>query len=194
MSYLPSYLEQIQSQFKTSAQTKLDALAVLESKIAHAIDHGVATVKNGGTIYWIGNGGSAADAQHMAAELVGRYKRERKAIRSKALTANTSNLTAIGNDYGYDMVFSRQLEAFAKPEDLLIAISTSGNSKNIIKAVELARKVGMKVVSLTGATGGKLAEISDVLLNVPSTDTARIQETHLLIEHIFCDLIEQSVM
>jgi D-sedoheptulose 7-phosphate isomerase len=194
MSYFPSYLEQIQSQFKTSAQTKLDALVVLESKIAQAIDHGVATVKNGGTIYWIGNGGSAADAQHMAAELVGRYKRERKAIRSKALTANTSNLTAIGNDYGYDMVFSRQLEAFAKPEDLLIAISTSGNSKNIIKAVELARKVGMKVVSLTGATGGKLAELSDVLLNVPSTDTPRIQETHLLIEHIFCDCIEQSVM
>jgi D-sedoheptulose 7-phosphate isomerase len=194
MSNLPSYLEQIQSQFKTSAQTKLEALVVLESKIAQAIDHGVATVKNGGTIYWIGNGGSAADAQHMAAELVGRYKRERKAIRSKALTANTSNLTAIGNDYGYDMVFSRQLEAFAKPEDLLIAISTSGNSKNIIKAVELARKVGMKVVSLTGATGGKLAELSDVLLNVPSTDTPRIQETHLLIEHIFCDCIEQSVM
>jgi len=157
MSHLPSYLEEIQSQFKTSAQTKLDALAALESKIAKAIDHGVTTVKNGGTIYWIGNGGSAADAQHMAAELVGRYKRERKAIRSKALTSNTSNLTAIGNDYGYDMVFSRQLEAFAKPEDLLIAISTSGNSKNIIKAVELARKVGMKVVSLTGATGGKLA-------------------------------------
>jgi D-sedoheptulose 7-phosphate isomerase len=194
MSYLPSYLEEIQSQFKTSAQTKLDALAALESKIAKAIEHGVETVKKGGTIYWIGNGGSAADAQHMAAELVGRYKRERKAIRSKALTANTSNLTAIGNDYGYDMVFSRQLEAFAKPEDLLIAISTSGNSKNIIKAVELARQVGMKVVSLTGASGGKLAEISDVLLNVPSTDTPRIQETHLLIEHIFCDCIEQSVM
>ena len=194
MSNLPSYLNEIQSQFKTSAQTKLDALAVLELKIAKAIDYGVETVKRGGTIYWIGNGGSAADAQHMAAELVGRYKRERKAIRSKALTANTSNLTAIGNDYGYDMVFSRQLEAFARPEDLLIAISTSGNSKNIIKAVELARRVGMKVVSLTGATGGKLAEISDVLLNVPSTDTPRIQETHLLIEHIFCDCIEQSVM
>jgi D-sedoheptulose 7-phosphate isomerase len=194
MSYLPSYLQEIQSQFKTSAQTKLDALVALESKIAKAIEHGVETVKKGGTIYWIGNGGSAADAQHMAAELVGRYKRERKAIRSKALTANTSNLTAIGNDYGYDMVFSRQLEAFAKPEDLLIAISTSGNSKNIIKAVELARQVGMKVVSLTGASGGKLAEISDVLLNVPSTDTPRIQETHLLIEHIFCDCIEQSVM
>jgi D-sedoheptulose 7-phosphate isomerase len=189
-----TYLQEIQSQFKTSAQTKLDALVVLELKIAKAIDYGVETVKRGGTIYWIGNGGSAADAQHMAAELVGRYKRERKAIRSKALTANTSNLTAIGNDYGYDMVFERQLEAFARPEDLLIAISTSGNSKNIIKAVELARRVGMKVVSLTGATGGKLAEISDVLLNVPSTDTPRIQETHLLIEHIFCDCIEQSVM
>src|ERR1700748_3591203 len=136
-----AYLQEIQAQFKTSAQTKLDALAVLEWKIAKAIDHGVETVKRGGTIYWIGNGGSAADAQHMAAELVGRYKRERKAIRSKALTAHTSKLTAIGNDYGYDMVFERQLEAFAKPEDLLIAISTSGNSKNIIKAVELARRV-----------------------------------------------------
>jgi D-sedoheptulose 7-phosphate isomerase len=188
------FTHEILTQFKASSQVKIEALELLQGPIAKAIDLGVDCVKRGGTIYWIGNGGSAADAQHMAAELVGRYKRERKAIRSKALTANTSNLTAIGNDYGYDFVFERQLEAFAKPEDLLIAISTSGNSKNVVKAVELARRVGTRVVSLTGSTGGKLAAISDVLLNVPSLDTARIQETHLLIEHIFCDCIEQSVM
>jgi D-sedoheptulose 7-phosphate isomerase len=194
MTKMPAFSEQVTSQFKTSAQVKIDALDKLHSKILEAIDLGIAAVKKGGTIYWIGNGGSAADAQHMAAELVGRYKRERKAIRSVALTTNTSNLTAIGNDYGYDCVFDRQLEAFATSSDLLIAISTSGNSKNVLRAVELAKKSGMKVVSLTGDSGGKLAGISDVLLNVPSPDTARIQETHLLIEHIFCDCVEQSVM
>lgn len=130
----------------------------------------------------------------MAAELVGRYKRERKSIRSIALTTNSSNLTAIGNDYGFEQVFDRQLEAFVSSKDIMIAISTSGNSGNIVRAAELARRVGAKVISLTGESGGKLAQTSDILLNVPSSDTARIQESHLLIEHILCDLIEQSVM
>ena len=130
----------------------------------------------------------------MAAELVGRYKKERKAIRSQALTTNTSNLTAIGNDYSYDVVFSRQLEAFATPGDVLIAISTSGNSKNIVLAAELARKSGMKVIGLTGETGGALKALCDVLLNVPSKDTPRIQEVHFLLEHTLCDAIEESAL
>ena len=128
-----------------------------------------------------------------AAELVGRYKRERKAIRSKAPYGEHVNLTAIGNDYGYDMVFERQLEAFAKPEDLLIAISTSSQKYSRGRGAR-SQSRNESGFSLTGSTGGKLASISDVLLNVPSTDTPRIQETHLLIEHIFCDCIEQSVM
>lgn len=180
----------IQKNFDDSVRIKQKCIETLKAPTQTAIELCVASLKNGGCIYWCGNGGSAADAQHMAAELVGRYKRERKAIRSQALTTNTSNLTAIGNDYSYDVVFSRQLEAFAREGDILIAISTSGNSKNVIKAAELARASGMKVISLTGETGGNLKTVSDVLLNVPTTDTARIQECHLLLEHTICDGIE----
>ena len=186
--------QQIAEQFETSARVKKDALAKLKDAIVSAAELCCKSIREGGTIYWAGNGGSAADAQHMAAELVGRYKRERKAIRSVALTTNTSSLTAIGNDYGYDQTFDRQLEAFVGPKDVLIAISTSGNSENVVRASELARKSGAKVIALTGESGGKLAACADILLNVPSKDTPRIQETHFLIEHILCDLIEQSVM
>jgi len=185
--------EQISQHFGASIRVKEDALARLGGAIAAAAELCCRAVREGGTIFWAGNGGSAADAQHMAAELVGRYKRERKAIRSHALTTNTSNLTAIGNDYGYDAVFERQLEAFVGAKDILIAISTSGNSVNVIRAAELARKAGAKVIALTGESGGKLASACDILLNVPSMDTPRIQETQFLIEHILCDLIEQSV-
>lgn len=186
--------KQISEQFHASVQVKQDALTKLDSAIARAAELCCKSIQGGGTIYWAGNGGSAADAQHMAAELVGRYKRERKAIRSVALTTNTSSLTAIGNDYGYDQTFDRQLEAFVESRDVLIAISTSGSSANVVRACEVARKAGAKIISLTGETGGKLAALSDVLLNVPSKDTPRIQETHFVIEHILCDLIEQSVM
>ena len=186
--------QQIVEQFESSARVKAEALASLKGAISKAAELCCQSIRDGGTIFWAGNGGSAADAQHMAAELVGRYKRERKAIRSVALTTNTSNLTAIGNDYGYDRTFDRQLEAFVGPKDILIAISTSGNSTNVIRAAEMARKAGAKVIALTGDTGGKIASVADVLLNVPSKDTPRIQETHFVIEHILCDLIEQSVM
>ena len=188
------FAQQIREQFESTARVKAEALVRLGAAIAKAAELCCGSVRDGGTIFWAGNGGSAADAQHMAAELVGRYKRERKAIRSVALTTNTSNITAIGNDYGYEQIFDRQLEAFVGPNDVLIAISTSGNSKNVIRAAELARKAGAKVISLTGESGGKLAAVSDILLNVPSSDTPRIQETHFVIEHILCDLIEQSVM
>lgn len=184
---------QISEQFESSMKVKRETLAKLSTQIARAAELCCECIRNGGTVYWAGNGGSAADAQHMAAELVGRYKRERKPIRSVALTTNSSTLTAIGNDYGYDQTLDRQLEAFVESKDILIAISTSGNSTNVIRAAETARKARAKVIALTGETGGKLAPLADILLNIPSKDTPRIQESHFVIEHILCDLIEQSV-
>jgi len=144
----------------------------------------------GGTVFWCGNGGSAADSQHMAAELVGRYKRERAAMSSAALTTDTSILTAIGNDYGYEHVFSRQLEARARRGDLLMALSTSGNSENVLQAVRKARSLGVTSVGLLGRDGGRLKSECDLSLVIPSDDTARVQEMHLMVEHILCDLVE----
>ncbi len=138
-----------------------------------------------------GNGGSAADAQHLAAEVVGRFRLERLPLPSMALTTNTSLLTAIANDYGFDQVFSRQVHAFAKPSDILFGISTSGNSPNVVRAIQEARTLGVYTVGLTGRSGGKLKECADVLLNVPSDQTPRIQESHILLGHIYCDLVER---
>ena len=140
-----------------------------------------------------GNGGSAADAQHIAAELVGRYGFDRPSIPSLALTTDTSNLTAIGNDYGYDQVFSRQLEGMGQEGDIFIGISTSGNSLNIIKAFESAKKKNIMTVALTGRDGGKMAKMADIALIVPSDATPRIQESHILIGHILCDIIEKEI-
>ena len=140
-----------------------------------------------------GNGGSAADAQHIAAELVGRYGFDRPSIPSLALTTDTSNLTAIGNDYGYEQVFSRQLEGMGQAGDIFIGISTSGNSINIIKAFESAKKKGIMTVALTGRDGGEMATIADYALIVPSNSTPRIQESHILIGHILCDIIEKEI-
>ena len=140
-----------------------------------------------------GNGGSAADAQHIAAELVGRYGFDRPSIPSLALTTDTSNLTAIGNDYGYDQVFSRQLEGMGQEGDIFIGISTSGNSVNIIKAFESAKKKNIMTVALTGRDGGEMAKMADIALIVPSNATPRIQESHILIGHIVCDIIEKEI-
>ena len=140
-----------------------------------------------------GNGGSAADAQHIAAELVGRYGFDRPSIPSLALTTDTSNLTAIGNDYGYDQVFSRQLEGMGQEGDIFFGISTSGNSQNIINAFESAKKKGITTVALVGRDGGKMAQMADIALVVPSNSTPRIQESHILIGHIICDIIEKEV-
>ena len=139
-----------------------------------------------------GNGGSAADAQHIAAELTGRYKTERGALAGIALTTDTSALTAIGNDYGYEFVFSRQLEALGRKGDLLIAISTGGNSGNVVKALELARKIGIKTIGLSGRTGGAMNELCELNLVVPSNDTPRIQEMHIMIGHIICQAIDDA--
>jgi len=140
-----------------------------------------------------GNGGSAADAQHIAAELVGRYGFDRPSIPSLALTTDTSNLTAIGNDYGYDKVFSRQLEGMGQSGDIFFGISTSGNSKNIINAFEVAKQKDIKTVALVGRDGGEMARMADIALVVPSDSTPRIQESHILIGHIICDIIEKEI-
>jgi D-sedoheptulose 7-phosphate isomerase len=140
-----------------------------------------------------GNGGSAADAQHIAAEFVGRYETERRALPAIALTTDTSALTALANDYGFERVFARQVEALAQPGDCLIAISTSGNSPNVIAAVMTARSLGCRVIGMTGAKGKKLASLSDACLMVPSDRTARIQEAHITIAHIWCELVDEAV-
>jgi D-sedoheptulose 7-phosphate isomerase len=149
-----------------------------------------ATIKNGNKVLIAGNGGSAADAQHIAAELTGRFVKERKPLPGIALTTDTSAITAIANDYGYDFVFSRQLEALAQPGDLFIGISTSGNSQGIINAFQAAQKLNCKTIGLSGKDGGKMKGICDVNIVVPSNTTARIQEMHILIGHILCKAVD----
>ena len=140
----------------------------------------------------MGNGGSAADAQHIAAELVGRYINERRGLPAIALTTDTSILTAVGNDYGYDNIFSRQVEALARPVDVVVGYSTSGNSANIYNAISLAKTIGCHCVALTGATGGKLAGVADSCIRVPSAETPRIQEAHAFIGHMLCDYVDRA--
>ncbi len=151
----------------------------------------VSALKNGNRIYFCGNGGSAADAQHLAAEFSGRFYVDRDALPAEALHCNTSYLTAVANDYSYDVVYARLINGIGTPGDFLVGLSTSGNSGNIIKAFEVAREKGIKTVGFTGATGGKMKEISDYLVNVPSTDTPRIQESHITLGHIICQLVEE---
>lgn len=151
------------------------------------------TLKAGKTIFLFGNGGSAADAQHIAAELEARFLRERKALRCHALTTNTSTLTAVGNDYGYEYTFSRQVEAYCRKGDAVIAISTSGNSPNVLEAVKRAKKLGATAVGFTNEKGGKLKGLVDLCLQVPSTDTQRVQECHMAVGHIVCDIIESTL-
>lgn len=186
----------IEKQLKESAAVKIKTAELLPDKIAEAADMILDTYRKGGKVLLIGNGGSAADAQHIAAELVGHLnpKNARRALPAMALTTNTSFLTSMGNDHGYEFVFERKLEAFANPEDLLIAITTSGTSSNILKAVEVARKRGTRVIGLTGKGGGKLKDAADLSIIVPSDDTQRIQEAHITIGHILCDLVEGALI
>jgi D-sedoheptulose 7-phosphate isomerase len=162
----------------------------LTGDIEKACELMTATLKNGNKVFFAGNGGSAADAQHLAAELTGRFVKERKALPGIALTVDTSALTAIANDYHYDRVFARQLEAFAKPGDLFIGISTSGNSQGILNAFETATKLGCKTLGLSGRDGGKMNDICNLNIVVPSNITARIQEMHILIGHILCQAVD----
>jgi D-sedoheptulose 7-phosphate isomerase len=149
-----------------------------------------ATLQRGGKILIMGNGGSAADSQHIAAEIVGRYKKERRGWPAIALTTDTSILTSVGNDYGYDYIFARQIEALCRPEDLVIGITTSGNSINVVNAIIEANSIGATTVGLTGGTGGKLSELCKFNLVMPSSDTPRIQEAHIFIGHSLCGMLE----
>lgn len=163
------------------------------SGIETAAEMIVESLKGGGKIHFCGNGGSAADAQHLAAELSGRFYFDRPPLNAEALHCNTSYLTAVGNDYGYDLIFSRLLRGTAKKDDVIVGISTSGNSKNIINAFDAAKELGVRIIAMTGATGGAMKQYADVLLNVPSTDTPRIQESHIMIGHIICELVESKM-
>ncbi|MFW0884886.1 SIS domain-containing protein [Candidatus Acidulodesulfobacterium sp. H_13] len=153
----------------------------------------ISVYNNSGKIFIAGNGGSAADAQHITAELVSRFYRERKALAAESLTVNTSDITAIANDYDFSVIFSRQLEANARKGDIFWGISTSGNSKNIISAIITARDTGMKIIGFTGSDGGKMSDMCDLIIKIPSKDTPRIQEQHILIAHIICELVENGL-
>ncbi len=165
---------------------------VMAHDIAKTAQACIETIARGNKVIWCGNGGSAADAQHMAAELMGKYKKDRAPLPSISLTVDTSAITAIGNDYGFSQVFARQLMGIGDAGDLLMCISTSGNSENIIEAVKTAGNMGITTVALTGETGGKLASMVNILLNVPSTETNHIQEVHLKIEHMICGFVENA--
>ena len=169
------------------------ALPALASAVSSAVDLLYSSMAAGGQLLVAGNGGSAADAQHIAAELTGRFFLERRPFRALALHVNTSALTAIGNDYGYEHVFARELTAHARPGDVLLAISTSGNSPNILRAIEAARLCKVSVVGLTGETGGKMRAACDICLCVPTKSTPRMQEMHITIGHTICELLEERL-
>lgn len=165
----------------------------LISRIDEAVTIITHAFKNGNKVLFCGNGGSAADAQHLAAEFSGRFYTDRKALHAEALHCNTSYLTAVANDYSYDVVYSRIIEGIGKKGDVLIGISTSGNSTNIVNAIQQANTNGMHSIAFTGSSGGKMKDVSQLTLNVPSDDTPRIQEAHILIGHIICQLVEQNL-
>ena len=168
----------------------IEQLISLDPIIEKCIDAIIHSLRNGGTIFFCGNGGSAADSQHLAAELMGRFLKDRKPLKSIALTVDTSALTAIGNDYGFEYIFSRELEGLGKKNDCVIFFSTSGNSKNLIRAADKAKSLRMKTISITGNDGGKLKKKTNLNINIDSNDTARIQECHLYLIHILIELIE----
>ncbi|HEY7856512.1 MAG TPA: D-sedoheptulose 7-phosphate isomerase [Terriglobales bacterium] len=179
--------------FERSQAVKAATLAALLPAMLRAAEAMVATYQAGGKAIFCGNGGSAADAQHLAAEFVGRYLAERRPLPALALHANSSSLTAIGNDYGYEHSFSRPLEALAQPGDIVIGLTTSGNSANIIEAFRRAHALGLTTIGMTGQGGGKLREHTDILLDVPSRETPRIQECHILIGHCLCEAVEKAL-
>lgn len=183
--------------FLDSIAVKQEAEKVLPESVAQAVVAMVDCLRSGGKVMACGNGGSAADAQHFAAELIGRFERERQELAAIALTTDTSILTAVGNDYSYDEVFSKQVRGLGKKGDILLGISTSGNSKNVVKAIESAKKIGINIIALTGNGGGKIAsllDVNDIHLCVPSNRTARIQETHLVLLHGLCDGVDHLLL
>ena len=173
-------------------QTILADITFLQ-KIEQAAAVCIRAFRADGKVLFCGNGGSAADAQHIAAELSGRFYADRPPLYAEALHVNTSYMTAVANDYGYDEVYARMVQAAGRPGDVLVAISTSGNSSNILKTMEVAKQKGMTIIGMTGASGGKMHDLCDLLLNVPSSDTPRIQESHILIGHVLCQIIESEM-
>ncbi len=187
-------MNKIKQIIQASIDTKQQILQneALLATVQNVADDITAAFKKGNRVYFCGNGGSAADAQHLAAEFSGRFYTDRKALPAEALHCNTSYLTAVANDYGYDVVFSRMIDGIGESGDVLIGLSTSGNSGNIIKAFEAAKQKGMITVAFTGDTGGKMKGMTDHLINVPSGDTPRIQESHITLGHIICQLVEEN--
>ncbi len=187
--------EKIKNIISASIETKQQILNNDEfiKKIENAVDVIVHAFQQGKKVLFCGNGGSAADAQHLAAEFSGRFYKDRKALPSEALHCNTSYLTAVANDYSYDVIYARLVDGIGVEGDVLVGLSTSGNSGNIIKAFEAAHKNKMITIGFTGASGGKMKDISDHLFNVPSTDTPRIQESHIMVGHIICELVEEKL-
>jgi len=189
--------QRIQQQFFDSADLKYAAAEVLSKPIADAVNTLVGCITAGGKVLACGNGGSAADAQHFAAEFVGRFERERPGLAAIALTTDSSILTAVGNDYAFDVIFAKQVQALGSPGDVLLCFSTSGNSSNVIAAIEAARAKDMTVIALTGRKGGRIREIlteTDVHICVPHDRTARIQEVHLLVLHCLCDAVDLQLL
>lgn len=183
--------------FLESIAVKQDAEKLLPEQVAKGVMTIVRSLQSGGKVMACGNGGSAADAQHFAAELIGRFERERQELAAIALTTDTSILTAVANDYHYDEIFSKQVRGLGKPGDILLAISTSGNSKNVVAAIEAAKKIGMHIIALTGNGGGKIKTLlgeHDIHLCAPSARTARIQETHLVLLHGLCDGVDHIML
>jgi D-sedoheptulose 7-phosphate isomerase len=171
-------------------QAMFEKLEDLIPQIIQVANELKACINRGGKILIMGNGGSAADSQHIAAEIVGRFKKERRGLAAIALTTDTSIITSVGNDYGYDYIFARQIEAICRPEDVVVGITTSGNSQNVLAAIEQANSLGAATVGLTGGTGGKMTELCKYNLVMPSNDTARVQEAHIFVGHSLCDLLE----
>jgi D-sedoheptulose 7-phosphate isomerase len=186
-------MQRIKDFLYTSADLKRTVADTLSGDILEAANRIKSRLEKGGKLILMGNGGSAADSQHIAAELVGRFKKERRAIPAIALTVDTSSLTALGNDYGFDTIFERQLEALARENDAVVGISTSGNSENVVRALKKANSLGAETIGLVGNNGGKIKEVANLSIVVPSNDTARIQEVHITIGHIICELIEEDL-
>lgn len=182
----------IEKIFKDSVQVKEKTLKDNLNAIVQAVTEITAALKNQRKILIFGNGGSAADSQHLAAEFIGRFQKERRSLPAIALTTDSSILTALSNDYGFDVVFKRQIEGLGQKGDVAIGISTSGRSKNVIEGLKQAKAMGLKTISLTGCGGGEIADLSDVKLIVPSDITARIQESHLCLYHVLCEMVEKN--
>jgi D-sedoheptulose 7-phosphate isomerase len=193
VTYKNLTLVQLQVQDSLSIRRAVLEDSDLLSRIVEVAETISGALQSNRKLLLFGNGGSAADSQHIAAEFVGRYRTERRALPALALTVNTSSLTAIGNDYAFDLVFSRQVEAFGVSGDVALGISTSGTSENIVRGLYKAREMGMKTVALTGATGGRLKSIADYCLAVPSVDTPQVQECHILLGHIICEIVERQL-